>query len=227
MYFLPLSGFWSSIFCILVLLSLLYLFFCNTTKLSKEINRFFSAFAQTLEVNVLEHVRGYFPPMSFASRSARAEKPILFSCSSSRPIIMQILPFSTTPIHKRGPKLGFTGWRKGLKEKVTQTHKFSSLKRPFGVVGILLSSSRQSKMHLNVLFNRNIVWGVVLQGRVWFSLFCMCYVGVSQSSENKPIWYGCYLSDSFVIHSTLSKESFFLPLFFRSSFVSASSIVHF
>ena len=116
---------------------------------------------------------------------------------------------------------------RGLKEKVTQTHKFSSLKRPFGVVGILLSSSRQSKMHLNVLFNRNIVWGVVLQGRVWFSLFCMCYVGVSQSSENKPIWYGCYLSDSFVIHSTLSKESFFLPLFFRSSFVSASSIVHF
>ena len=89
--------------------SLLYLFFCNTTKLSKEINRFFSAFAQTLEVNVLEHVRGYFPPMSFAPRSARAEKPILFSCSSSRPIIMQILPFSTTPIHKRGPKLGFTG----------------------------------------------------------------------------------------------------------------------
>lgn len=42
---------------------LLYLFFCNTTKLSKEINRFFSAFTQTLEANVLEHVCGYFPPM--------------------------------------------------------------------------------------------------------------------------------------------------------------------
>ena len=154
--------------------------------------------------------------MSFASRSARAEKPILFSCSSSRPIIMQILPFSTTPIHKRGPKLGFTGWRKGLKEKVTQTHKFSSLKRPFGVVGILLSSSRQSKMHLYVLFNRNIVWGVVLQGRVqsvWFSLFCMCYVGVSQSSENKPIWYGCYLSDSFVIVPWAKNPSFCLCSF--------------
>ena len=69
--------------------------------------------------------------MSFASRSARAEKPILFSCSSSRPIIMQILPFSTTPIHNRGDQ----SWAlqeegRGLKEKVTQTHKFSSLKRP-------------------------------------------------------------------------------------------------
>ena len=49
-------------------------------------------------------------------RFARAEKPILFSCSSS-PIIMQILPFSTTPIHNRGPKLGFTGRRKGVEGK--------------------------------------------------------------------------------------------------------------
>ena len=62
---------------------------------------------------------------------------------------------------------------RGLKEKVTQTHKFSSLKRPFGVVGILLSSSRQSKMHLYVLFNRNIVWGVVLQGMIQSFLYVL------------------------------------------------------
>ena len=79
---------------------------------------------------------------------------------------------------------------------------------------------------ISMYYSIEISFGV-LYCRVWFSLFYMCYVGVSQSSENKPIWYGCYLSDSFVIHSTLSKESFFLPLFFRSSFVSASSIVHF
>ena len=56
---------------------------------------------------------------------------------------------------------------------MTQTHKFSSLKRPFGVVGILLSSSRQSKMHRYVLFNRNIVWGVVLQGMIQSFLYVL------------------------------------------------------
>lgn len=115
---------------------LLYLFFCNTTKLSKEINRFFSAFTQTLEANVLEHVCGYFPPMlsfvvllllRFALRELKNQYyfPVAAALLSCKFYHFPQLQFT----------IGDQSWAlqeegRGLKEKVTQTHKFSSLKRP-------------------------------------------------------------------------------------------------